>query len=85
MSERLRPMQTPEEMAREVVEDYDRGDLELCDIADLIRARDAKVREAARAEAWDEGCAAGLREANDQRRGVRNNPALNPYRIEPTP
>ena len=41
----------------------------------------AAVREA-QAEAWDEGCSAGLREANDKQRGVQNNPALNPYRIE---
>lgn len=34
---------------------------------------------AALAEAWDEGCAAGLREANDKARGVQNNPAINPY------
>ena len=34
------------------------------------------------AKAWDEGCAAGLREANDKARGVQNNPAPNPYRRE---
>lgn len=31
------------------------------------------------ARAWDEGCAAGLREANDKARGAQNNPAINPY------
>jgi len=35
---------------------------------------------AVRAEAWDEGLKAGLREGNDKAHGVVNNPALNPYR-----
>jgi len=35
-----------------------------------------------KAEAWNEGLSAGLREANDKARGVVNNPALNPYRRE---
>jgi len=38
--------------------------------------------ERVKAEAWDEGLSAGLREANDKARGVVNNPALNPYRRE---
>lgn len=37
------------------------------------------VREI-RADAWDQGLSAGLRECNDKTRGVVNNPALNPYR-----
>ena len=37
-------METPEEMAREVVEADAREALDLGDIADLIRARDAEIR-----------------------------------------
>lgn len=32
--------------------------------------------------AWDEGAKAGMREANDIRRGDVNRPTLNPYRQE---
>ena len=46
------------------------------EIAQELAARDAAVA----AKAWGEGCAAGLREANDKARGVQNNPARNPYR-----
>lgn len=42
------------------------------DTAEILRERDDRV--------WNEGLAAGLREANDKMRGVTNNPALSPYR-----
>lgn len=52
-------------------------------LADAILALPpGRTETEVRAEAWDEGHRAGLREGNDQVRGITNNPALNPYREE---
>lgn len=68
-----------EKAGRVLTTDYHGSPAE-ADVLPILATVPADALRELKADVWDEGLKAGLREGNDKARGVVNNPPLNPYR-----
>lgn len=60
----------------------DADEIAFADLNSILATAPEDALRELKADVWDEGLTAGLRESNNHARGVVNNPALNPYREE---